>query len=133
MVAPAAGWPSASRLVRVEARPLTALERSTLLRLIEPELFDGAAEYRQQVDHTIVVGICDCGCPTIDLAVDRSLAPRSPRPGTPLLPVEGLLGDGELQLICFATEGWLQSLELVYTDSPPPAEFPDPTTWRLVR
>ena len=36
----------------------------------------------------MVVGRCDCGCPTIDLAIDRSMAPRSPRPRTPVLPAD---------------------------------------------
>jgi hypothetical protein len=118
----------------VDARPLTAVERATLLRLTEPTLFDGAAEYRRQVDHAMVVGRCDCGCPTIDLAIDRSVAPRSPRPGTPLLPVEGVLDQGEdhLRLICFARDGWLETLELVYVASRPPAGFPDPREWQLI-
>jgi hypothetical protein len=118
----------------VDARPLTTLERATLLRLTEPGLFDGVAEYREQVDHAMVVGRCDCGCPTIDLAIDRSVAPRSPRAGTPLLPVEGDLGEGDdhMQLICFAPDGWLQTLELLYAAPPPPAAFPDPRAWQLI-
>jgi hypothetical protein len=111
---------------------LTSVERATLLRLTEPTLFDGAAEYRRQVDHAMVVGQSHCGCPTIDLVIDRSLARRSPRPGTPLLPVKGVLGEGEdrLRLVCFAPDGWLERLEVVA--STPPAEFPDPRGWQLM-
>ena len=118
----------------MDARPLTPLERATLQRLTEPTLFEAAAEYRAQIDHAMVVGHCDCGCPTIDLAIGQSMATRSPRPGTPLLPVEGDLGEGDdhPQLICFARDGWLQTLELVYVTPPPPAEFPEPQAWRLI-
>lgn len=112
-------------------RPLTARERSTLLRLADPALFDGAAEYRAQVEHAQVVGMCECGCATIDIAVDRSAAPRSPVPGRPLLPVEG--EQDSLTLVCFAPDGWLETLEVISVSDEPPAELPDPETWRLTR
>lgn len=118
----------------MEPRPLTELERASLLRLLADDAFAGVAEYRAQVDHVTVVGGCSCGCPTIELAVDRARAPQSPNPGTPLLPLEGERGDGDdfIQLIVFARDGWLESLELVYYADAPPTELPDPASWRIV-
>jgi hypothetical protein len=122
-------------LTSVYARTLTQTERATLLRLLPSDGFSGVDEYRAQVEQTTVAGRCPCGCPTIDLQVDRSRAPRSPVPGTPLLPVEAELGEGEdySQLILFARDGWLESLELVYYSEVPPTELPDPGAWRIVR
>jgi hypothetical protein len=118
----------------VEPRALTQTERASLLRLLPEDGFTGVVEYREQVDHTSVVGRCPCGCPTIDLAVDQSRAPQSPVPGTPLLPLEGEASVGEnfQQLILFARHGWLESLELVYYSEAPPSTLPDANTWRII-
>ena len=54
-------------LMKVD-RPLTEEERQFLIWLLEhgkPE----ANQYLSQVPDVSVVGVCECGCPTIDLAV----------------------------------------------------------------
>lgn len=114
-------------------RALTSRERETLLCLLPEGGFDGVEQYRQQVEHATVIGRCPCGCPTITLEIDRSLAPRSTVGGTPLLPLEGWAGEGDqlVELILFAPEGWLQSLELVYYTEKPPSDLPDPGAWRV--
>lgn len=118
----------------MEPRALTQTERASLLRLLPEDAFPGVAEYRTQVDHVTVVGRCSCGCPTVELEVDRTRAAQSPALGAPLLPLEGEAGNGDafVQLIVFAPRGWLESLELVYYSDTPPAELPDPDSWRVV-
>jgi hypothetical protein len=119
---------------RMSPRPLTLRERESLLTLLPDGGFAGVDEYRAQVEHAVVVGRCSCGCPSIDLAVDHSRAPHAPLAGTPLLPVEAQAreGDEHLELILFAPEGWLETLELVYYSDTPPAELPDPHIWQTV-
>ena len=63
----------------VDARPLTLSERATLQRLTDPTLFEGAAEHRAQIDHAMVVGRCDCACPT----TQRLTRPRSDSSANP--------------------------------------------------
>jgi hypothetical protein len=50
------------------------------------------------------------------------------------LPVEGQAGEGDdhVQLIVFAPNGWLKSLELVYYCESPPTALPDPSRWQLL-
>jgi hypothetical protein len=73
----------------VRPRPLSEIERESLLRLLPEGVFDGVDQYREQIQHATVVRRCECGCPTINLGVDRSIARGSPFVGTPLLPLEG--------------------------------------------
>jgi hypothetical protein len=64
----------------------------------------------------MVTDRCPCGCPTVSFSVDTSAAGRATFCGNPLLPVEAETGEGEnfKQLILFARDGLLESLELVY-------------------
>lgn len=50
------------------------------------------------------------------------------------MPVEAEMGDGESlkQIILFAREGFLESLEIVYYEDNPPSEFPEPEQLRLI-
>jgi hypothetical protein len=116
----------------MQPRPLTALEARTLVRLLPEGGFEGVMQYRAQAEHCMVHSMCPCGCATINLAVDQELAPRSNALGTPLLPIEGRAEDATgrpLELILFAADGWLSSLEIVYYSDATPREFPDPTVW----
>jgi hypothetical protein len=101
--------------------PLTDEERASLLRLLPPDGFPGVEEYRAQFAYASVVARRPCGCPTVDLRIDAARAPRSWAAGTPLLPLERETGEGEefKQLIIFACDGWLESLELVYYSEEP--------------
>ena len=117
----------------MQPRELTP-EEVAILQLLLPEGgFPDVDVYREQVDHLMGTGKCACGCPTISLAVDRSRARPADCRGTPLLPVEAEAGDPKLpvQLILFAPDGWLTSLELVYFDGRPPAHFPPLSDLRI--
>jgi hypothetical protein len=102
-------------------RALTDREREVLdfmLSFNDPRV----EPLRGQARTAQVVGHCDCGCATIDLQVDRA-ATKPSRLGSPALDAT----NGQLppcELILFLDEGWLSSLEIVYYDGQPPAEFP---------
>jgi hypothetical protein len=109
-----------------QSRPLNEPEQEMLDALLAPD-FAGAAALRVQVADARVVGGCDCGCPTINIEVARSLPPAEVN-RRPLTPYEGHvrpLGDeppGEI--ILFVRDGYLDSLEYVWYGENPPTEWP---------
>jgi hypothetical protein len=109
------------------------VERELLLMLLPEDGFPDVGVYRTQVEHAIVTGLCGCGCPTVYLEIDPVLAPRAGFHGDPLLPYTARTreGDAVQQLLVFAREGWLESLELSWTTMTPPLEFPEPALWEL--
>lgn len=56
----------------VEPRPLTRREQAVLEALLAVD-FDGAESLRRQAANVVVVGMCDCGCPSIDFQTDYGL------------------------------------------------------------
>lgn len=55
-----------------QPRPLTERERSVLAALLSIE-FEGVAALREQARDAAVVGMCRCGCPSIDFVSGRGL------------------------------------------------------------
>jgi len=102
-------------------RPLTATERTTLDALLAAD-FPGAVELRAQAATARVTGRCGCGCPSINLEVDRTL-PVAEVADTPVAVEAGVPGGG---LIVFVADGRLSCLEYWGTEDEPPAEFPPP-------
>jgi len=51
-------------------RPLTKYERDLIRWLIEHSFLKDATRFLPQIDRLTVVSKCNCGCPTIDLALD---------------------------------------------------------------
>ena len=111
-------------------RPLSEREATTLefvLSVDDPR----ALPLREQSRSVVVNGRCPCGCATIYLEVDRTKA----QPATNLTHLRMAIesygpGSGEspfFAFLLFLDEGWLDSLEIEYIGSLPPAEFP-PTT-----
>lgn len=124
----ASGW---ALMSRPAGRPLTQLEAEAIRFMLAakpPERFETAfAVLRDQVAHTSVVGGCDCGCPTVDLAVSGDHArPAAAFAGALDLPVAEALHKTEpYELLLFVGDGWLKTLELVtYHNGPPPSEMP---------
>jgi hypothetical protein len=104
-------------------RPLGTGERDVLDFLLAAD-FPGAIELREQSRHAEVVGRCDCGCPTIHLAIDQARArpadvanrvPVSAR-GAGMAPFEVLLSVDD--------DGWIGSLEYVDHTGTPPEDMP---------
>ncbi|MEV4057415.1 hypothetical protein AB0J55_39955 [Amycolatopsis sp. NPDC049688] len=102
-------------------RPLTATERTTLDTLLAKD-FPGAAELRAQAATARVTGRCGCGCPSINLQVDRTL-PVAAVADDPVAIEADAPGGG---LIVFVDDGRLSCLEYWTTADEPPAEFPPP-------
>jgi hypothetical protein len=57
-------------------RPVTGEERDLIRRLIEHSFVKNASELLPQIDRLSVVAKCDCGCPTIDFALDSEPVER---------------------------------------------------------
>jgi len=51
-------------------RPLTGEERDLIRWLVEHSFVDDATRLMPQIERLSVISKCDCGCPTIDLALD---------------------------------------------------------------
>jgi len=106
-------------------RPLDPNERRVLDLLLRNEV-PGAAELRKQAAAVTVVGRCECGCPTVDLAVPKALA-RAPSAGN-LFSIEARvapLGDEPTgDIILFLEGGVLSSLEYVFYTNNPPDDWP---------
>jgi hypothetical protein len=98
-------------------RALTADERALLGHLLAAAPI--AQAVRRQARGSRVRGICDCGCGTIHLAVDRTSA--SPGDGLALWIVQAsVLASGHDEVLLFVRDGWLSTLEVVWFDRPRP-------------
>jgi hypothetical protein len=111
-----------------QPRSLNSSEKQILEALLGLE-FPGVVELRIQVAHTMVVGRCDCGCPTVDLAVSNDV-PRSSVKARSLrlAPVEAQVAPDKDEppgeIILFVDDGRLSSLEYLYYVDSPPSRWP---------
>jgi hypothetical protein len=102
-------------------RRLTSDERAVLDFLLSSD-FRGAERLREQAKDAVVIARCDCGCPTFDLGTDENAESADL---ADVVPVEARAADGEgPDLLLFANDGRLQSVELVWYGDIPPSEFP---------
>jgi hypothetical protein len=111
----------------IEPRRTTDDERAVLGLLLSPDV-EGVDALRQQARSALVVGRCDCGCPTINFRVPGDAVSRVVLRGR-LWPVEGRVDSHDAaapgqEIILFVDEGRLSSLELVYYTQTPPASWP---------
>jgi hypothetical protein len=88
--------------------------------------FPGRNELQQQVECVQVVGDCDCGCGTIDLAVTGPCVRAGCRER---VPVEAY-GD-TITVLLFVRDGLLSSLEIVNCDDSRPLVYPSPDGLKL--
>jgi hypothetical protein len=103
-------------------RPLSEQERAVILALLNPS-FVGRDELLTQLTTARASIGCDCGCPTIALAADKTLSSA---------PVRGYVAaeaaadiDGEpIQILLFARDGYMSGLELVWYGDEPPRRWP---------
>jgi hypothetical protein len=97
-----------------------------VLDLLLMEDFDGVEELRRQALQTTVVGVCDCGCPTIYLCVAQGATPAPIQ--SRLAPVEARVSpqsdEPPGEVILFLKDGWLDSLEYVFYTDLPPSDWP---------
>lgn len=113
-------------------RALMVQERLVLDRVLSAD-FSRAAELREQAKSAVVVGRCDCGCPSVDLQVGDA-APTA-RLGSRLVPSELEVvpagDDHPAQVILLADDARLSYLEYVFFDKTP-GEWPDPSRLRVI-
>lgn len=97
--------------IRPERRALNADERALLEWLIANGN-PGARQYVSQLSDTKVVGLCTCGCPSLDLAIgDRE--ERTTGPSDILADVDGTTAEGvQVGVILHAREGQISELEV---------------------
>ncbi len=104
-----------------DPRPLTPAENAVLALLLGVE-FPGVDALRVQAGSALVVGGCDCGCPSIAFEVPDD-APLASGLSSRLAPAEGVVspqGEGVPgEIILFVDDGRLSYLEYVYYDAPP--------------
>ncbi len=108
-----------------EARPLTEPEAAALNFILGAD-FPGVEELREQATTARVVGRCECGCPTIDLAVDQAATPAV-RAAPARVVAEAASNDDPCvtHLLLWVEDGYLSSLEVSWIEGPP-HEFPPP-------
>jgi hypothetical protein len=114
-------------------RGMTGNERDVLDFLLSAE-FPGVEELRAQASFALVTGLCDCGCPSFGLTVDKSKAPRADvNPKTPVEAQADSIGDDpSFELLLFTNDGWLDYVELVTYD-PVRSTFPPLTQFHPAR
>jgi hypothetical protein len=107
------------------ARQLTPAEGAVLALLLSVE-FPGVDALRVQAGSATVVGGCNCGCPSIAIAVPDN-APLALGLTSRLAPAEGVVSpqghDVPGEIILFVDDGRLSYLEYVYYEAPP-SEWP---------
>lgn len=109
----------------IKPRSLTSEERSLIEFLLSAE-FPGRDELKFQLEAVKAVGVCECGCGTVILQVGESGAPAAEE--TPI-PIEAY---GEnVDVLLFARNRFLSSLELVFHDDRLPRPFPKPGDLKL--
>ena len=117
----------------ITPRSLTDAEGAVLEALLAKD-FPGSAELVKQLPWTMVTGTCDCGCATVDLAVDRTgcLPAASPSPVPSEARVVDAAGEPIGGILVFLGEGYLVMLEVYSFYGPPIADFPPPAKLVLV-
>jgi hypothetical protein len=101
-------------------RPLTDREREVLDVLLAVD-FSGVEVLREQAGTVVVVGRCDCGCPTVYFAEHS---------GRHRLIVDGESSEGQ-DVLLFAGPSGLDSMESSWTTDSPPADFPPASSLRV--
>jgi len=111
-----------------EGRPLTQAEAAILDLLVSPDL-PGFDALREQAKTARVVGGCECGCPSNDIAVDRSNTPPAPITSSGVIVVadtHDLSPDKFCEvMLWFSSDDYLHGVELWWLDRKP-EEFPPP-------
>lgn len=104
---------------------LAPRERDMLRFLLELDA-PGVEELRAQAQRVTVANHCPCGCPTIELAVDRQAAPAAAAAREPVFAWAraARTAQSSYHVILFVSHGWLRELEYVALSDPVPGVFP---------
>lgn len=103
----------------MQSRPLTQRERDVLDTLLAAD-FPDADAFRAQADDVEVVGVCGCGCPSIDFH-------KEPGFGLHVRVNAAIAGESHDGLFLFTLGDHLGGIEYVgNSGEKDPTEFPDP-------
>jgi hypothetical protein len=101
--------------IRAVRRALSSEERALLEWLIANGTPD-AMQYAPQLADIRVVGLCTCGCPTLDLAIGNR-EERTTGPSHILAEFDGTTAEGvQVCVILHAREGQISELEVIAID-----------------
>ncbi|HVA59746.1 MAG TPA: hypothetical protein VNG13_04310 [Mycobacteriales bacterium] len=107
-----------------------------MLHLLLSVDYPGVVELRQQAASALVVGRCDCGCPTFDVQVAEDAPLAAVTPPARVSPVElrvsPLTDEPVGEVLLFLDGGRLASVEYVFYVDEPPAEWPEPERLRVL-
>jgi hypothetical protein len=109
----------------IEPRSLSPKERALAEFLLSAE-FPGRDELKSQLEFAEVVGVCECGCGTVDLAIKASVARAVCREP---IPVEA--HKSALDVLLFVRNGLLGSIEIVDYEEKRPLHYPRPDDLKL--
>jgi len=109
----------------VEPRPLSQEERVLAEFLLSAE-FPGRDELKSQLESAEVVGVCECGCGTVDLAI-KELAVRA----VCREPIPAEAYRSALDVMLFVRDGLLCSIEIVDYEDKRPLSYPRPDDLKL--
>lgn len=113
-----------------EARSLTTAERSLLDWMIDAS--SAGDDFVEQAASAQVVGVCDCGCPTIDLSVDGSPLPKF-GPSTIIADAAGKCPSGNpVGVIVHVRDGLIAELEVYSQDDSSVTAIPRPDDLSIV-
>jgi hypothetical protein len=107
-------------------RAMTDVEHGVLEFLLQPGV-PGVEALRDQARHAEVTWLCECGCPTFDLAVDKSQTTRAEIDSKtePIVwETSSVDLDPPIDLLLFVRDRWLEMVELVWYGDHPPSMFP---------
>lgn len=111
-----------AKITGMDARPLTRREQELLGALLTTD-FPHVDELRDQAGDVVVVGICGCGCPSIDFRHGRGLGMTIRVDATVRKSPDGLF----LYTIVDPQRGeFLGGIEWVGIETTDPAELPSP-------
>lgn len=99
-------------------RPLTERERAVLDAMLAVD-FEGVETYRRQAAAVRVIGMCRCGCPSVDFH-------NEPGVGMSIL-VNAGVRDSFDGLFMYAVAGRLGGIEYVSNSDEMAVELPDPS------
>jgi uncharacterized protein DUF6984 len=112
-------------------RKLTEIEAGILQLLLSPA-FAGRDDLQRQAKVARVRGMCSCGCPSIILFVESSLAPPANVKRRIPIEAEGTDLDGmPIHFLLHVVDGYLSEIEVYREDSRPVLDLPDPSSLKL--
>ena len=101
-------------------RPLSEIERTLALRVLELGEARELDRLRAQLDVAVATEPCPCVCPSVGIGVDPTLAPSTSYSGRPV--AEAYYEGGSVMV--WVDDGLLSNLEISWWSDDAPTEWP---------